>query len=331
MIIQAIYPTTTDRSMTLTSPTPPLSGIVNLTHLGLIRAVGEDAVKFLQGQLTQDVALMDLTQAHLAAFCNAKGRMQASFILFKRSPEEVLLVCSRDILAATLKRLSMFVMRAKAKLSDASDEFSLYGVAGDAIESIAGSAQPAWSKADIGGANMVFLYPGAGQPRALWCAPAASPAPQAASIDLQAWNWLEVQSGIAMISQPIFEAFVPQMLNYESVGGVNFKKGCYPGQEIVARSQYRGTLKRRAYLVHADTAPAVGQEVFHAKDAEQPCGLVAAAAANPAGGFDAIVSMQTSAAADAAEHAGETRLTLGSSTGAALVLLPLPYPLLADI
>ena len=140
-----------------------------------------------------------------------------------------------------------------------------------------------------------------------------------------------MQSGIAMISQPIFEAFVPQMLNYESVGGVNFKKGCYPGQEIVARSQYRGTLKRRAYLVHADTAPAVGQEVFHAKDAEQPCGLVAAAAANPAGGFDAIVSMQTSAAADAAEHAGETRLTLGSSTGAALVLLPLPYPLLADI
>ena len=171
MIIQAIYPTTTDRSMTLTSPTPPLSGIVNLTHLGLIRAVGEDAVKFLQGQLTQDVALMDLTQAHLAAFCNAKGRMQASFILFKRSPEEVLLVCSRDILAATLKRLSMFVMRAKAKLSDASDEFSLYGVAGDAIESIAGSAQPAWSKADIGGANMVFLLPGARPaPRAVVCA-----------------------------------------------------------------------------------------------------------------------------------------------------------------
>ncbi|ABM37255.1 CAF17-like 4Fe-4S cluster assembly/insertion protein YgfZ [Polaromonas naphthalenivorans] len=317
--------------MTLTSPTPPISGIVQLTHLGLIRAAGEDAVKFLQSQLTQDVALMDLTQAHLAAFCNAKGRMQASFILFKRSQEEVLLVCSRDILAATLKRLSMFVMRAKAKLSDASDEFSLYGVAGSAIESMAGSTRPAWTKADIGDANMVFLYPGAGQLRALWCAPAASPAPQAAGIDLETWNWLEVQSGIAMITQPIFEAFVPQMLNYESVGGVNFKKGCYPGQEIVARSQYRGTLKRRACLVHADAAPAVGQEVFHIKDAEQPCGLVAAAAANPAGGFDAIVSIQTSAAADAAEHAGEKRLTLGSSTGAALALLPLPYPLLADI
>ncbi len=317
--------------MTLTSPVLQISGIVELTHLGVIRIVGDDAVKFLQGQLTQDVALLDLTQARLAAFCNAKGRMQASFVVFKRSQEEVLLVCSRDIVAATLKRLSMFVMRAKAKLSDASGEFALHGMLGSAIESIAGSLCSAGEKADFGDANMVFLYPGAGQPRAMWCAPAGSPVPQAPSIDLAAWHWLEVQSGIAMITQPIFEAFVPQMLNYESVGGVNFKKGCYPGQEIVARSQFRGTLKRRAYLVHTDAVPAVGQEVFHAGDAEQPCGMVASAAANPTGGSDAIVSMQTSAAADAAEHADEARLRLGSAAGAALSLLPLPYALLEDI
>ncbi|MDB5869727.1 MAG: hypothetical protein JWP96_2059 [Polaromonas sp.] len=317
--------------MTPTSPAPRISGIAKLTHLGVIRAAGEDAVKFLQGQLTQDVALLDLTQARLAAFCNAKGRMQASFILFKRSDEEVLLVCSRDILATTFKRLSMFVMRAKVTLSDASDDFSLHGVMGHAIEKIADSAFPAWAKVDFGNANMVFLPSGADQARAMWCAPADSPAPQGAVIDLAAWHWLDVQSGIAMITQPIFEAFVPQMLNYESVGGVNFKKGCYPGQEIVARSQFRGTLKRRAYLVHTDAAPAVGQEVFHAGDADQPCGLVAAAALNPSGGFDAIVSLQTSAAADAAEQADEARLTLGSATGAALTLLQLPYPLLEDI
>ena len=150
-------------------------------------------------------------------------------------------------------------------------------------------------------------------------------------MDIVIWHWLEVQSGIAMITQPIFEAFVPQMLNYESVGGVNFKKGCYPGQEVVARSQFRGTLKRRAYLVHTDAAPAVGQDVFHALDAEQPCGLVAAAAANPGGGFDAIVSMQTFTAADAAAHPDEKRLTLRSAAGPFLTLLPLPYPLLEDI
>ena len=333
MIIQPILTTTVKRPMTPAIPASPAldlssaspaSGICELPHLGVIRVAGADAVTFLQGQLTQDVALLGLSQARLAAFCNAKGRMQASFVLFKRSPEEVLLVCSRDILAATLKRLSMFVMRAKASLSDASADFLLYGMTGTAMKSIAKDDRTPWTKTDIDGENLIFLQPGAGEPRALWCAPVGSALPQGPRIELALWHWLEVRSGIAMITQPIFEALVPQMLNYESVGGVSFKKGCYPGQEIVARSQFRGTLKRRAYLMHTHGAPTVGQEVFHAADAEQPCGLVAAAAANPAGGFDAIVSMQTSAA--------ETgNLTLGSATGAALTLLPLPYPLLEDI
>jgi folate-binding protein YgfZ len=304
-----------------------LSGLAGLSHLGVIRVAGEEAAQFLQGQLTQDVALLGLSEARLAAFCNAKGRMQASFIVFKRSQDDILMVCSQDILAATLKRLSMFVLRAKAKLTDATADYSLFGLAGSAIESIAAGAHSAWAKADFDAANVVFLYPGNGQPRALWCAPVGTPVPAGDALPLDQWQWLEVQSGIAMITQPIFEAFVPQMLNYESVGGVNFKKGCYPGQEIVARSQFRGTLKRRAYLAHTDGEPAVGQEVFHALDAEQPCGLVAACAPRPGGGFDAIVSMQTSAAADA--EGG--RLTLGSAGGPALVLLPLPYPLLEDI
>jgi tRNA-modifying protein YgfZ len=305
---------------------PSISGIAELTHLGVIRVTGDDAVTFLQGQLTQDVALMGNNEARLAAFCNAKGRMQASFVVF-RQDADLLMVCSRDILPATLKRLSMFVLRAKAKLSDASAEFALYGIAGAAVEQAAGRAGALWEKAEIGDASLVFLHPGAGQARALWCAPAGSPAPQGPQISLADWQWLAVRSGIAMITQPIFEAFVPQMLNYESVGGVSFKKGCYPGQEIVARSQFRGTLKRRAYVAHTAGTPAVGQEVFHASDAGQPCGLVAAAAANPAGGFDVIVSMQTSAAADAADG----RLTLGSASGDVLSLLPLPYALLEDI
>ena len=300
--------------------------MAELTHLGVIRATGEDVATFLQGQLTQDVLSLGDSEARLAAFCNAKGRMQASFIMFKRSEQEILLVCNRGILPATLKRLSMFVLRAKAKLTDASAGFRLLGLTGAATELIAAGARSAWTKADIGTVNVVSLPSAAGQSRALWCAPVAEPLPDCLSIDLNLWHWLDVQSGVAMISQPIFEAFVPQMLNYESVGGVNFKKGCYPGQEIVARSQFRGTLKRRAYLVHTAGESAVGQEVFSAMDAEQPCGLVASCAANPAGGFDAIVSMQTAAAA---ESAGA--LTLGSAGGPALQLLPLPYKLLEDI
>ena len=292
--------------------------------MGVIRAVGVDAVSFLQGQLTQDVAQLGLSEARLAAFCNAKGRMQASFIVLKRSDEELLLVCSLDILPATLKRLSMFVMRAKAKLSDASDEFMLYGLTGEVVASQGGDVSRVWSKQDTDSGSLVVLPPAGSTSRALWCAPAGSTPPDFSSIELSQWHWLSVRSGVAMITQPIFEAFVPQMLNYESVGGVNFKKGCYPGQEVVARSQFRGTLKRRAYIVHADAELSVGQEVFHSADAEQPCGLVASAAPAPAGGFDAIVSIQTAAAA-------EGHLTAVSASGPLLTLLPLPYPLLEDL
>ena len=300
-----------------------LNGLAPLPHLGVIRAEGEDAAKFLHGQLTQDFSLLGLSEARLAAFCSAKGRMQASFIAFKRSHAEILLVCSRDLLAPTLKRLSMFVLRSKVKLSDASESTALYGVAGDALTSLAGGAQAPWSQQTIGEARLVHLYPADGTPRALWVAPAGTALPEGPALPHENWLWSEVRSGIATVTQPIFEAFVPQMLNYESVGGVNFKKGCYPGQEVVARSQFRGTLKRRGYLAHSDAPLQTGQEVFDAADGEQPCGVVAQAAPAPEGGWDAIVSLQTAAA--------QAELQVGQAGGPALALLPLPYELLEDI
>src|SRR5574344_1803064 len=251
-----------------------LHGITPLTHLGVIRAQGDEAAKFLHGQLTQDFALLGPQQARLAAYLSPKGRMLASFIGCQRSATEVLLVCSRDLLAATLKRLSMFVLRTKVKLTDASDEFALYGLAGDALISIAGSACPAWAKADFDDQILVHLYPALGQPRGLWIAPQGSPAPQGQALDAALWAWGEVRSGVATLSAPLVETFVPQMRNYESVGGVHFKKGCYPGQEVVARSQFRGQLKRRTYLAHSPSALAVGAEIFTAEDAEQAVGLV---------------------------------------------------------
>jgi folate-binding protein YgfZ len=301
-----------------------INGVTPLSHWGVIRIEGEDAAKFIHTQLTQDFSLLGLSQARLAAFCSAKGRMQASFIGFKRSPTEILLVCNRDILAPTLKRLSMFVMRAKAKLTDASLDYALFGLTGDAIDSIASGADAIWAKADIGTASLIELYPADGVRRALWLAPVADAAPAGAPLSEADWAWSEVRSGIAMITTPIVEAFVPQMLNYESVGGVNFKKGCYPGQEVVARSQFRGTLKRRAYLAHSEAPMSAGDEVFQAADATQPCGLVAQAAASPMGGFDAIVSLQI-----AAVELGGLHLT--DAAGPALQLSPAPYPLLEDI
>ncbi len=304
-----------------------LHGVAPLSHLGVIRVEGADAAAFLHGQLTQDFSLLGLSEARLAAYCSAKGRMLASFYGFKRSHGEILLVCQGDILAATLKSLSRFVLRAKAVLTDASAQYTLYGLAGDAIESIAGNAHPAWVKTDIGTASVVFLYPADSVPRALWLAPVSDAAPVGPVLSASDWCWGEVRSGVAMISAPVVEAFVPQMLNYESVGGVNFKKGCYPGQEVVARSQFRGSLKRRACLVHSAAALKAGDEVFQADDDSQPCGVVAQAAALPSGsgaGFDAIVSAQVSAL-----QSGE--LYLGSNAGPVLRVSPMPYPLLTDI
>lgn len=305
-----------------------LDGVARLTHSGLIRAQGEDAAKFLHGQFTHDFVLLGQNQARLAAFCNAKGRVQASFIGFKRSNSDILLVCSRDLLATTLKRLSMFILRAKVKLTDASEDFALYGLAGSALQhatsQIANYPDNTWAKTDLDEVSLINLYPADGVPRALWLAPVAQPAPAGEALTEALWDWSEVRSGIVTSSQPIFEAFVPQMLNYESVGGVNFKKGCYPGQEVVARSQFRGTLKRRAYLAHAEAPLQAGDEVFLPADEGQPCGTVAQAAAAPTGGFDAIVSMQISAF-----EAGGVRL--GTVDGPTLTLAAPPYPLLADI
>lgn len=303
-------------------------GVAPLTHSGLIRAQGEDAAKFLHGQLTHDFSLLGLSQARLAGFCNAKGRLQASFIGFKLSPTDILLLCSPDLLATTLKRLSLFVMRAKVKLSDASADFSVYGLAGATLENAtknrADYTSTAWTKSSFDEVSLINLYPADGVARALWVAPVGSTPPAGAVMTAEQWAWGEVRSGIATVTQAIFEALVPQMLNYESVGGVNFKKGCYPGQEVVARSQFRGTLKRRAYLAHSPVALNAGDALFASDDPGQPCGVVAQAAAAPEGGFDAIVSMQISAFEAGAVHAL-------SPDGPLLALSPAPYPLQADI
>ena len=269
-----------------------LNGIAPLPHLGVIRAQGEDAAKFLQGQLTQDVVLMKPGEARLAAFCNAKGRMLASFEVVKVSAHELLLVTSADTLAATLKRLSMFVLRAKCKLSDATADVALAGLLGDAAVSIAARALPSSASGQFDHEFVITLPPADDTPRALWLAPAGTPLPDVPAVSEADALFAEVRAGVARITQPVVEAFVPQMLNYESVGGINFKKGCYPGQEVVARSQFRGAIKRRAFVGQVAGSAQAGQEVFDAAAPDQPVGLIAQAAAAPGGGTAVIVALQ---------------------------------------
>lgn len=297
----------------LPDPTPAaLDGAVRLAHWGLIEATGDDAASFLHGQLSQDVQHLGDAEARLAAYCNAKGRMLASLLLLRPQADRLWLACSADVLPATLKRLRMFVLRAKARLEDAGGSLALVGLTGDSARAWLGADMPqaAWQVTQRGDARIVALPAGAA-PAWLWIGPAQEADGVLAALpalSLDDWRWLEVQTGVPRIEAATVEQFVPQMVNLELIGGVNFKKGCYPGQEIVARSQYLGKLKRRMVRADVDAAGdaplAAGQEVFAASDPSQPAGMVVNAAPAPGGGYAALVEVKLAAWAAGDLHAG---------------------------
>lgn len=301
-----------------------ISGALRLTDWGLIRAEGPEAAKFLHGQLTQDFELLGPGQARLAGFCTAKGRLLATLIAWKSGPESVDLALPLELLPGILKRLSMFVLRAKCKLRDATAEQSLWGLSGAAAQAWLAEAAPAqrWGRqVTAAGATVVRLPDGTSEagalPRFLLAQAPEAAAPALPELPAADWQWQEVQAGLAWVRAATSEAFVPQMLNLELLEGVNFKKGCYPGQEIVARSQYRGTLKRRTHLFELTGSAQIGQEIFHSEDPEQPAGLVAAVAQRE--GQSLLLAEVKIAALESGS------LHLGTADGPALQARALPY------
>jgi len=317
-------PSPTPGARSLLPETP--DGALRLHDWGLIRASGVDARSFLQGQLTQDVQSVREGQARLAGYCSPKGRLLASFVMLDEGPQDLLLACSADLLSPVLKRLSMYVLRGRCKLTDASLEFALWGLAGQSAAAAALSLAPWQSRRD--GPLRVLRLPDAtvdGQRvlRALLLQEAGAAPPAPPALAPAAWAALEARSGVARITAATQERFVPQMINLELVGGVSFQKGCYPGQEIVARSQYRGTLKRRAFLLEGHTPMAPGQEVYASDDAGQPAGMVVLAGSLDGERHDALVELKI-----AATRAGS--LHLGNAVGPQLALRELPYVLPAE-
>lgn len=303
---------------------PSTEGICTLSHLGVIRASGPDAAKFLHSQLTQDFLLIRPHEARLAAYCSPKGRVLASFMVAHAAENEFLLVCHQSVIAATLKRLKMFVLRANVTLEDVSGALHVCGKLSPALKPTNVSV---WSQESDANWTWINLPGAAGLQRALGLASLETPNPNLPAVSLETWLRLEVQSGVATIQAELVDALVPQMLNYESVDGVNFKKGCYPGQEVVARSQFRGTLKRRTFLVRCEQALTPGQEVFSkAGDDPEPhaCGVVVQAAADANSHWLALVAMQVAAAESGPIFAA-------TPTGPLLQLLELPYALRQDI
>ena len=286
----------------------------------IITFAGSDALTFLQSQLTNDVAALAIGGWQWQGYCSAKGRLQATFTLARMADDAFAAVIHNSVAATLAKRLTMFRLRAKLIIElSASLVATLHLTQPE-------RAQTPLATIDLGHGRWITIAP-----------PNPAATADADHSFMQRWNLLGVEATQPEITAATAEMFVPQMINWDHVqpgGGVSFSKGCYPGQEVVARSQFRGTLKRRAYVVQIDVTdaqPFVSHEIFHETDAEQPCGMVVQVAANPSGAsssassaYSAIVSMQTSAA-------GGGKLTLGSSSGANITLLPLPYSLLEDI
>jgi folate-binding protein YgfZ len=308
-----------------------------MPQFGIIDVSGDDAASFLHAQLTNDVQHLDAANARLAGYCSAKGRLLASFLSW-RSGDTIRLLVSKDVQAAVQKRLSMFVLRAKAKLTDACGELAVVGLAGDVRGALSGvfDALPDGVHVQLDGtAGTLIRVPDALERlRYLWIGPKAQVEALLPSLDgkLQrvspaVWDWLDIRAGEPRITQPVVEQFVPQMVNFDVLGAVNFRKGCYPGQEVVARSQYRGTIKRRTSLANVagelDTVRP-GAELFHSDDPGQPCGMIVNAASAQAGGVDLLVELKLSALESGSVH-------LGAADGPALRFLTLPYGLPAEV
>jgi folate-binding protein YgfZ len=210
-----------------------------LTRYGLLSVTGADARAFLHAQLTNDIEHLPADRWALAGWCSAKGRLLASFLVVP-APDGFLLQLARDLAAPVAKRLSMFVLRSKVEISDLSDAWTQHGV-----------WDTDWEARDVAWRGNVATVR-VGEKRFLQLGPAASltDAPNADEVE---WTLQEIRAGRPLITRATQDQFVPQMVNFETLGGVDFQKGCYPGQEIVARAQYRGQVKRR--MVHA-RAPA---------------------------------------------------------------------------
>jgi folate-binding protein YgfZ len=309
--------------------------VAAVTDLGLIGVSGEDAASFLHSQLTNDVEHLGTADARLAGYCTPKGRLQAT-LLYWRDAESIYLQLPRAIQPPLQKRLTMFVLRAKSKLRDATLEpareavLGFGGAAGEAaLRQHIDVLPPApYGKVEHALGTVIRLADAFGAPRYLWLTSgdtgmavlSAAAEKRLALGGNQAWRLAAIHAGVPQVTVNTQDQFVPQMVNFELLGGVNFKKGCYPGQEIVARSQYLGKLKRRTALATVDNAAVqAGEEVFSAADPQQPCGMIVNAAANGKGGADVLVELKLDAL--------DQEVHLGSAAGARLAMLPMPYPL----
>jgi tRNA-modifying protein YgfZ len=307
------------------------TSLCDLSHEGLIRVSGEESQTFLQGQLTNDVRSVSENTHQLSGYCSPKGRLLGLFRLFMRNGDYYLQL-PHPQLNGTLKRLRMFVLRSKVTLDDHSDELIRFALSGSDAEQMLAKILgevPAETDQTITADGITVLRLMGHTPRFMLYGPIES-MPQlwqalhqagAIPAGVAALRWLEIQAGQPTVVTQTVEAFVPQMLNLQLINGVSFKKGCYTGQEVVARMQYLGKLKRRMYLAHTNTTQTIqnGDELYSPESGSgQGAGRIVAVAPAPQGGYDMLAVLEISGAESGQVYLDETAQTT-------LSLLPLPY------
>lgn len=291
--------------------------LCDLSHLGLLQIDGADAVSFLQGQVTNDVKQLDGNTAHYSGYCSPKGRLLALFLAFAHA-DHLHLQMPKALIEPIAKRLKMFVMRSKVNIQDVSESIIKFGLSGKDAQSLLTahfSSVPQQPYQLVTHPNAAIIRLPGTSPRyeifsdaenapKLWAALSQHCKTAAAEY----WEWLEVQAGIPEVYPVTQEEFVPQMLNLDLLNGINFKKGCYTGQEIVARTHYLGTVKRRTQLAHVTAMPAVGDNVLN--DKQETVGKVVRCAAAPNSGYDLLIEARLESVAAGALYVGDKALEI---------------------
>ena len=269
----------------------------DLSHLGLLQLDGADTVTFLQGQVTNDVRLLNGSNAHYTGYCNPKGRLLALFLAFSQNGQ-INLQLPKALVTPIMKRLKMFVMRSKVDIQDVSDSTYKFGLRGpkatQILSAIFGKIPQQDFELVTSENNAILKLPGtaryeiftqADNAQHLWNTLKKDATPVGAN----AWEWLEIQAGIPQVNAQTQEEFVPQMLNLDAFDAINYKKGCYTGQEIVARTHYLGKIKRRTQLAHlvSDQKPNLNEDVVDANG--QAVGKIVRCAPALESGHDVLV------------------------------------------
>jgi len=314
-----------------------------LADWGIVSVSGDEAARFLHAQTTNDIEQQGADELRLNGYCTAKGRLLAGGPLW-RDGAALRFAVSRPLAEPLRKRLSMFVLRAKARVEDVSGAFAIFGLTGEAapaalrelgIEApaplrcarasmaVAADGPLAAGFAPVEGIGVRYwlVVPNASL-GSIW----RSLAQRLSTVSSDWWRTTEILAGEPRIVPATSESFIPQTLNWELIGGVSFRKGCYPGQEIVARMHYRGKPKRRTFVGHlaAGPAPAPGDDLI-TDGANEPAGVVVSSAPSPDGGTVLLYE----AAIDSALHGG-LRLPDGRPVEPRTLPYPIPTEALAQ-